>query len=114
MPFVVREILKSDGCPTPRSGVRAVAQGASPGIDFRDKTSREAAAELQILPPLRGWDVHAHPNPALPRWAMFARRFAAWAPAVGQVCYCPNLGGELLLPLMRRGFHQGLGECVSL
>jgi len=39
--------------PKPRSGVRAVAQGASPGIDFRDKTSREAAAELQILPPLR-------------------------------------------------------------
>src|SRR5213593_4980199 len=52
--------LKSDGCPTPRSGVRAVAQGASPGIDFRDKTSREAAAELQILPPLRGWDVYMH------------------------------------------------------
>ena len=45
--------LKSDGCLTPRSGVRALAQGASPGIDFRDKTSREAAAELQILPPLR-------------------------------------------------------------
>src|SRR6266702_2986908 len=69
-------ILKSDGCPTPRSGVRAVAQGASPGIDFRDKTSREAAAELQILPPLRGWDVHAHAHPALARWAMFSRRFA--------------------------------------
>src|SRR5213594_5006135 len=45
--------LKSDGCLTPRSGVRALAQGASPGIDFRDKTSREAAAPS-------GWDVHAH------------------------------------------------------
>jgi len=70
------ENLKSDGCPKPRSGVRAVAQVASPGIDFRDNTSREAAAELQILPPLRGWDVNANAHPALARWAMFARRFA--------------------------------------
>ena len=62
----------------PRSGIRAVAHGASPGIDFRDKTSREAAAEPQILPPLRGWDVHAHAHPALARRAIFSRRFAAW------------------------------------
>ncbi len=67
--------MKSDGCPTPRSGVRAVAQGASPGIDFRDKTSPAGTAELQILPPLRGWDVDAHVHPALARWAMFSRRF---------------------------------------
>jgi hypothetical protein len=61
-----------------RLWLKLALMGASPGIDFRHKTSREAAAELRILPPLRGWDVHAHGHPALARWAMFSRRFAAW------------------------------------
>src|SRR2546430_13414349 len=50
-------------CPTPRSGVRAVAQGASPGFDFTGERSREAAAELQPAAPL-GLCCRPTPNPS--------------------------------------------------
>jgi len=55
-----------------------LAQGVSPGFDFRSDTSREAAADAANLTPLRGSDMDKH-EPQRARWAIFSRRFAAWA-----------------------------------
>ena len=55
-----------------------LAQGVSPGFDFRSDTSREAAADAANLAPLRGSDMDKH-EPQRARWAIFSRRFAAWA-----------------------------------
>ena len=43
---------------------------------FMNKTSREAAAELQPSAPL-GLGYRRVPNPALTRWVILSRRFAA-------------------------------------
>src|SRR2546422_3865584 len=53
----------AESVPTPRSGVRAVAQGASPGSDFIVQRSRKAAAELQPSAPL-GLRHRRTPNPS--------------------------------------------------
>ena len=37
-----------------------LAQGISPGFDFRADTSREGAADAANLPPLRGCDMDEH------------------------------------------------------
>ena len=54
-----------------------LAQGVSPGFDFRADTSRKALADALSLPHLRSYGMDEHEPPALPRWAIVSRRFAA-------------------------------------
>src|SRR5437867_1451552 len=63
---------------------KGLTQGTNPGSDFMDKTSRGAAAALQPSAPL-GLRRRRISNPALTRWAMLSRRFAAATPRRGDV-----------------------------
>jgi len=47
-----------------------------PSLKLQNMTSREAAAELQPSAPL-GLGYRRVPNPALTRWVILSRRFAA-------------------------------------
>jgi len=53
--------------------------GRQPWDRFQGQHKPRSGGRASDSAALRGWDVHAHAHPAPARWAMFSRRFAAWA-----------------------------------